>query len=84
MNRFFVGAIVGGIVVWIWRDDIQHYLDRNARTVRSKVADTLQTVQHAAEEVLDRAKQQVSANLESSRDAIRPSPEFEHSSSDGR
>jgi len=84
MNRFFLGAIVGGILAWIWRDDIQHYADRNARTVRSKVADTLQTVQHAAEEVLDRAKHKVSTNLESSRNVIRPSPEFEHSSSNRR
>jgi hypothetical protein len=38
--RFFIGAIVGGILVWVERDDIQRYVDRNARTVRSKVADT--------------------------------------------
>jgi hypothetical protein len=79
MQRYLAGAILGGILVWIWRNDIERYVDKNGRRVRSKAASTLETVQETAEgmidraeSILERAKETVSTNLESSREAILP------------
>ena len=72
MLRFIVGAIAGGMAVWIWRDDVRQYVDRRTRSLRSKAADKLQLVQEATETALDAAKEQISAGLESGREAIRP------------
>jgi hypothetical protein len=72
MLRFIVGAIAGGMAVWIWRDDVRQYVDRRTRSLRSKAADKLQLVQEVTETALDTAKEQISAGLESGREAIRP------------
>jgi len=72
MLRFIVGAIAGGVAVWIWRDELRGYVDRRTRSLRSKAADQLQLVQEATETALDTAKEQISAGLQSGRDAIRP------------
>jgi hypothetical protein len=76
LGKVIMGAVLGGAAVWIWRNDIQSYVDRlekNGSGLRGKVADTLQQVQETAESVLDRTKQRVSSGLESGREAIRPS-----------
>jgi hypothetical protein len=72
MLRFIVGAIAGGMAVWIWRDDVRQYVDRRTRSLRSKAADKLQLVQEVTETALDTAKEQISAGLQSGREAIRP------------
>jgi hypothetical protein len=72
MLRFIVGAIAGGMAVWIWRDDVRQYVDRRTRSLRSKAADKLQLVQEVTETALDSAKEQISAGLQSGREAIRP------------
>lgn len=76
LTKLFVGAVLGGAAVWIWRNDIQEYVDRlgkDGSNLRSRVADTLHQVQETAESVLDRTKERVSSGLESGQDAIRPS-----------
>ncbi|HEV8440812.1 MAG TPA: hypothetical protein VGT40_22215 [Methylomirabilota bacterium] len=72
MFRFILGAIVGGIAMWVWRDDIREYMDRRTRSVRLKAADQLRAVQQATESALDAAKQQISSRLQSGEEAIRP------------
>ena len=75
LTKLLFGAVLGGAAVWIWRDDIQEYVDRlgkDGSSLRNKVADTLHQVQETAESVLDRTKERVSAGLESGQDAIRP------------
>jgi hypothetical protein len=73
MFRFILGAIVGGIVVWLWRDEMVEYVDQRTREVRSKAADRLRLVQEKAESAFDTAKQRISSGLETGQEAIRPS-----------
>ena len=72
MLRFIMGAIVGGIVIWVWRDEMVRYMDQRTRDVRVKAADRLRLVQEATESVFDTAKQRISSGLQTGQDAIRP------------
>ena len=73
MFRFIAGAIVGGLAVWMWGDDLADYLAERTRGVRAKTADQIQLVQQAAEAALVTAKEQITSTLQSGQDAIRPS-----------
>jgi hypothetical protein len=72
MLRFIVGAIAGGVAIWMWGDELREYVDRRTRSLRSKAADKLQLVQEVTETALDTAKDQISAGLQSGQEAIRP------------
>lgn len=72
MVRFMVAAITGGVIVWIWRDELHEYLERRTRFMRAKAADQLRVVQKASENALDTAKEQIRSALESGQEAIRP------------
>src|ERR1041385_3636056 len=41
MSRFILGAIVGGVMMYLWGEQITEYLETNTRELRSKGADTL-------------------------------------------
>ena len=73
MRRFIMGAIVGGVAVWVWRDELRKFMEKRTRVVRAKAADQLEMVQKATESALDTAKEQISSHLQSGQDAIRPS-----------
>ena len=76
IGKVLMAAVIGGAAVWIWRDEIQGYVDRmekNGGGFRDRVADTLQAVQDTAENVFDKTKERVASGLESGREAIRPS-----------
>ncbi len=72
VSRFVLGAIVGGIAVYMWGDEIRHFANTKGRTARLAAADTLKAVQSTAEEMFDSAKGQVTSTLQSGQDAIRP------------
>ena len=86
IRSFFLGAIAGGLVVWLWKDEIQDYLDAQARTARARAAEGVHAVDQTAGEVFDRAaaplrraeemldqgKAQVHANLRAVERTIRP------------
>lgn len=65
MLRFIVGAIAGGVAVWMWGDELRGYLAERTRGVRAKTADQIQMVQQVAETI--------TSTLQSGQDAIRPS-----------
>ena len=71
MLGLLVGAIVGGLAVWKYRDSISDYVKGNAGPARDKVDGMLRTVQHTSETLLDQAKEQVSSRLESAREKVR-------------
>ena len=71
MLGLVVGAIVGGVVVWKYRDFIGEYMKGNAGPTREKVDGILGTVQQKSETLLDRAKVQVSSRLEKAREKVR-------------
>ena len=73
LSRFVLGAIVGGIEVYMWGDEIRRFANTKSRTARLAAADTLQAVQSTAEEMFDSTKDQVTSTLQAGQDAIRPS-----------
>lgn len=72
LSRFLLGAVVGGVAVYVWGDEIRRFANTKSRTARLVAADTLKSVQSTAEEIFDSAKDQVTSTLQSGQDAIRP------------
>jgi len=72
VSRFLLGAIVGGIAVYVWGEEISRFANTKGRSARLAAADTLKAVQSTAEEMFDSAKDQVTSTLQSGQDAIRP------------
>jgi hypothetical protein len=72
MFRFVIGALVGGLAVWYWGEEIREYAESRSVGVRRSAANVIRTVGKKAEDVLDRTKDQVSAMSQSGQDAIRP------------
>jgi hypothetical protein len=73
LNRFVLGAIVGGIAVWVWGEDLRRLADKRGRTARMAAADALQSVQSTAEEMFDAARDRVSSTLQAGQDVVRAS-----------
>ena len=72
LSRFLLRAIVGGIAVYVWGEEISRFANTKGRSARLAAADTLKAVQSTAEEMFDSAKDQVTSTLQSGQDAIRP------------
>ena len=72
LSRFLLGAIVGGIAVWVWGEDLRRLANTKGRTARVAAADALQSVQSTAEELFDTAKDQVTSTLQAGQDVVRP------------
>jgi hypothetical protein len=72
LGRFLLGAIVGGIAVYVWGDEIRRFANTRGRTARLAAADTIQAVQSTAEEMFDSARDQVTSTLQAGQDALRP------------
>lgn len=73
MFRFVFGALVGGLAVWYWRDQIRKYAENRTMGVRESAADAIRSVGKRAEDVLDRTKEQVSSATQSAQDMVRSS-----------
>ena len=73
MARFILGVIAGAFAVLYWGDELRELAAKKTRGVRKGAADTLQSVENTAGNVLDMAKEQVSSVLQSGQEAIRPS-----------
>jgi hypothetical protein len=76
MSRFLLGAIVGGIAVYVWGDEIRRLVNSKGQTARLAAVDTLHAVQTTAEQMLDSAKDHVTSTLEAGQEAIRPPRNF--------
>jgi hypothetical protein len=72
LSRFVLGAIMGGIAVWVWGEDLRRLANTKGRSARLVAADTLKSVQSTAEELFDTAKDQVTSTLQAGEDAVRP------------
>ena len=87
-GAFVVGAIMGAVAVWLWGRDMEEYVEKTTRGVRTKAAEGVRAVEVTAGKVLDRGgdalrradellqdtKEQVSGALRAGQEAIRPAP----------
>jgi hypothetical protein len=72
LSRFMLGAVVGGIAVWVWGEELRRLANTKSRTARVAAADALQAVQSSAEELFDSARDQVTSTLQAGQEAVRP------------
>ena len=73
MFRFLIGALVGGLAVWYWGEEMREYAESRTVGVRRSAANKIRSVGKKAEDVLDRTKDQVHSVSQSGQDVIRPS-----------
>ena len=73
MFRFVLGALVGGLAVWYWGEEMREYAQSRTVGVRRSAANMIRSVGKKAEDVLDRTKDQVHSVSQSGQDVIRPS-----------
>lgn len=73
MLKMIAAAIVGGLAVWLYGEEIKRLASSRTQQMRERAADTLQAVQGKAEEVLDATKEQVTSTLRAGEQALRPS-----------
>ncbi len=71
MVGFLVGVVAGGVAVWMYRHQIQDMLGDQSSGVRTKAADTLETLQHKTESAMDRAKGRIVTGLRAGQDYLR-------------
>lgn len=72
MIQFLIGAVVGGVAAWQYRDDIRRYMDQKLPDVRARAADRLQSFEKSADSALDRARTRLGENLRAGQRVIRP------------
>ena len=72
MFRFVLGALVGGLAVWSWGEEMREYAQSRTVGVRRSAANMIRSVGKRAEDVLDATKDQVTTASKAGQDAIRP------------
>jgi hypothetical protein len=72
MIQFLIGAVVGGVAAWQYRDDIRRYMDQKLPDVRARAADRLESFERSADSALDRARTRLGENLRAGQRVIRP------------
>ena len=91
-ETFVLGAMVGGVIGWMWGKEIEDYVGEKTRGVRTKAADGLRSVDERTGKVLDHGadvlrradgllqdtKEHVSEALQAGQETIRPSSTTRH------
>mgnify|MGYP001558602931 FL=1 len=72
IKSFVMGAITGGVAVWLWGDRLRDYLAEQTDELRTKAADQLEAVQETASDALESARIQLEAKMRAGQEAIRP------------
>lgn len=81
-RAFVLGAIMGAAVIWLWRREMEQYVEERTRAARTKTVESVQAIEEKAAKVLDAlhrvddflqdTKEHVSKALRAGREAIRP------------
>ena len=77
MLKMIAAAIVGGLAVWLYGEEIKRLAATRTERMRERAADTLHAVQGKAEEVLDATREQVTSTLRAGEQALRPAPQHQ-------
>lgn len=72
MLGFFVGALVGGIAGYYWRENIRRYMSDGVPDLRKRAADGLGILGDRASEALDRARSGIDTAVRTSQERLRP------------
>ncbi|MCI0546108.1 MAG: hypothetical protein L0027_02360 [Candidatus Rokubacteria bacterium] len=72
MLKMLIGAIAGAVAVYVWQDEIRRFLDERTRDARVRADGKLERIQHAVDDAIDTAREQVHSTLDAGRDVIRP------------
>jgi hypothetical protein len=72
MFRFLVGALVGGIASYYWRENIRHYMSRGVPDLRKRAADGLGTLGDRASGALDQARSRIDTAVRTGQERLRP------------
>lgn len=73
MFRFIFGALVGGLAVWYWGEELREYAENRTLGVRRSAAKVIRSVGKKAEDVLDRTKEQVNSAAQTGQDLLHAS-----------
>ena len=87
-KAFALGVITGATVVWLWGREMEEYMEKTTRGVRTKAAESVRAIEQKAGKVLDRGgaalqrvddllqdtKEHVSEALRAGQEAVRPAP----------
>ena len=68
MKGFIVGAVAGAVAMYLWRDEINRYLDTSTSGLRVRAADTLKQ----AGDLMESASGTIGDTLAAGQEAIRP------------
>jgi hypothetical protein len=71
MFQFIVGAIMGAVAAYCYRDRIKGYVNDTMPNVRDRAAERLEALGKGAEGVLDRAKSQIESNVRAGQERLR-------------
>jgi hypothetical protein len=66
MFRFVLGALVGGLAVWYWGEEIREYAENRTLGARKSAANMVRSVSKKAEDVLDQGTEAAQDKLRSS------------------
>jgi hypothetical protein len=56
MVRFVLGALIGGLAVWYWGEEIREFAENRTLGTGKSAADRTRSVGKKAEDVLDQAR----------------------------
>jgi hypothetical protein len=63
MVGFILGAVAGAVATYVWRRDIQHYVEQRMPELRTSASDRLQSLTSRAHEAIDRAKESIDTKV---------------------
>jgi hypothetical protein len=72
MLGFLLGAVVGGIASYYWRENIRHYMSEGVPDLRKRAADNLGTLGDRASGALDRARSRIDTAVRTGQERLRP------------
>jgi hypothetical protein len=72
MRGFIVGALAGGVAAYLWRDQLNRYLDSRTRGIRTRAAETLKQAGEMVESAGERIAETIEAGQEGPEHARRP------------
>jgi hypothetical protein len=64
MRGFIVGALAGGVAAYLWRDQLNRYLDSRTRGIRTRAAETLKQAGEMVESAGERIAETIEAGQE--------------------